>query len=1038
MVRTRVWQLHHQCGASMRGVRAVGLSMGDFLRALAIVCLAVTGAQQQGGWAEQQQQHVPTRKNLLRNGGFEVGSRGWGVKFETWEYSTPRTDTQSAWAVTSATGTAAEGDRALRVVLARSFGLLARDTPQAEVMSAYFQGTANSTLTVSAAIRASATLNATLVIRYQPVGDRLGSLNLPTLGASFMLTEEWKRFSFTAGRLPGSQNNAYAVGLTFSAAQRTEVWLDAVCATPGRDVEYAPHAALEVGGHAGDANSLHEPGSPVPLEILLRNNRAQPSNLTITATVLSPGYQRAMFVQQADVVVPAASTLRATHLVRSDLLGPYRVYLDVREPGNTFTAQVGNVVAVDRFSFGVLGHATTPSAAQLRLGSRFGINTEASPNFTHSLYLARRAGFGHQRLMSAGFKWESFEPVQGHWDHAHENTMHEYVDLCRSYGMKPIALVGRGIPAWAQRTNQTAPPKPTGFQPPTAGASGAPPSSEHMQVYSNWMTRLAASFGQKLQNYESWNEPNSLQWYTGTPQQLAQTLMVQYKAIKAGNADATVIALSTMRIANSSSCTERNQLSPKRGPAGWDPAFCKVCWLQQVLRNMTQPASEFWDVLSWHPYRLGSGDPGPEAHLPGPPGSTGNSSVREEMQAVRAFAGGKKLFNTEWGWRIPSKFAPDEPTGDTIYASMPPDEDPAQHTEEDMAIFYVQQAATAYSNGVAVQYYFLLDEGAMTDRWEFGMVGRSQAYAKAIYFAAAAMIRRIDYAENLAQEQLRQLGDDVWLTVVTKDGAESLILWKARQAIDIEIKTSTTLDVSDIYGNTFSLHPGRDGRVYLTLTQSPLYIACSRIELGSVQLSSFQLISHRETVPVGQKTTSFGLTGTGWPSCSAVLQAGFLSTNTTSAKLAENMNILVPTDSVVVGEVYTSVLWLVNEGKPIGRLSSSLNVTLGDQQHNRTLSVSHKTDDALAAAPIVEELSPSGNKRALMSKPLTIMTVLIDDLGWADSQPRNPLSPTPRIGQLVNAGIDLLHHHVYMVCSPTRRSVLYVLFWNLVPPATAV
>ena len=121
--------------------------------------------------------------------------------------------------------------------------------------------------------------------------------------------------------------------------------------------------------------------------------------------------------------------------------------------------------------------------------------------------------------------------------------------------------------------------------------------------------------------------------------------MVQYTAIKAGNADAAVIALSTMRIANSSSCSDRTQLSPELGPAGWDPAFCKVCWLQQVLGNMTQPASRFFDALSWHPYRLGTGDPGPEAFLPGPPGASGNSSVREEMGAVRAeFGDGKPLF----------------------------------------------------------------------------------------------------------------------------------------------------------------------------------------------------------------------------------------------------------------------------------------------------------------------------------------------------------------------------------------------------------
>ena len=57
-------------------------------------------------------------------------------------------------------------------------------------------------------------------------------------------------------------------------------------------------------------------------------------------------------------------------------------------------------------------------------------------------------------------------------------------------------------------------------------------------------------------------------------------------------------------------------------------------------------------------------------------------------------------------------------------------------------------------------------------------------------------------------------------------------------------------------------------------------------------------------------------------------------------------------------------------------------------------------------------------------KPKTIMTVIIDDLGWADLQPRNPVSPTPHIGQLAYEGIELLQHYAYMFCSPTRRSIL--------------
>ena len=63
-------------------------------------------------------------------------------------------------------------------------------------------------------------------------------------------------------------------------------------------------------------------------------------------------------------------------------------------------------------------------------------------------------------------------------------------------------------------------------------------------------------------------------------------------------------------------------------------------------------------------------------------------------------------------------------------------------------------------------------------------------------------------------------------------------------------------------------------------------------------------------------------------------------------------------------------------------------------------------------------------KLAAGSKPSTIMTILIDDLGFSDLQPRNPFSPTPHLGQLAYEGVQLEQHYVFQYCSPTRRSIL--------------
>ena len=54
-----------------------------------------------------------------------------------------------------------------------------------------------------------------------------------------------------------------------------------------------------------------------------------------------------------------------------------------------------------------------------------------------------------------------------------------------------------------------------------------------------------------------------------------------------------------------------------------------------------------------------------------------------------------------------------------------------------------------------------------------------------------------------------------------------------------------------------------------------------------------------------------------------------------------------------------------------------------------------------------------------------IMTVLMDDVGWYDTQINNPNSDaTPHIGELADAGIRLGRHYAFTVCSPTRRSIL--------------
>ena len=204
------------------------------------------------------------------------------------------------------------------------------------------------------------------------------------------------------------------------------------------------------------------------------------------------------------------------------------------------------------------------------------------------------------------------------------------------------------------------------------------------------------------------------------------------------------------------------------------------------------------------------------------------------------------------------------------------------------------------------------------------------------------MVRKVDRAESFVQEQLVDLGD-AWLTTMTDDsGQNSLMMWKSAGAVDIEIETTLhELLIADLYGNAFRLFPDHKGMVYLTLTQSPFYINCTRAELKRVAVASFQLAAHNETVVAGQNTSGLRLGGALPDSCTGVVQVGFLTANSSTGTLATGMDVTVPANVIVLDEVYEAVLWLMNtptaslmqpkEQHAAGRLASSIRVVHAQQ-----------------------------------------------------------------------------------------------------------
>ncbi len=59
-----------------------------------------------------------------------------------------------------------------------------------------------------------------------------------------------------------------------------------------------------------------------------------------------------------------------------------------------------------------------------------------------------------------------------------------------------------------------------------------------------------------------------------------------------------------------------------------------------------------------------------------------------------------------------------------------------------------------------------------------------------------------------------------------------------------------------------------------------------------------------------------------------------------------------------------------------------------------------------------------------------IVFIMADDLGWADVAFHGGNAPTPNLDQLAKEGLELAHHYVAPVCSPTRTGLLTGRCWS--------
>ncbi len=139
------------------------------------------------------------------------------------------------------------------------------------------------------------------------------------------------------------------------------------------------------------------------------------------------------------------------------------------------------------------------------------------------------APFGALRLWDNGTGWSQIELAKGEfkWD-----NLEGALENAATKGMEDVLYVLGTTPEWAaQEVNEADYPQP--------GAASAP---TNLDDWDEWVTEVVTRFGDRINNYQIWNEANLVNFYRGTPAEMAEMTKRAYDIIKANDPEALVVA----------------------------------------------------------------------------------------------------------------------------------------------------------------------------------------------------------------------------------------------------------------------------------------------------------------------------------------------------------------------------------------------------------------------------------------------------------------------------------------------------------------
>lgn len=182
------------------------------------------------------------------------------------------------------------------------------------------------------------------------------------------------------------------------------------------------------------------------------------------------------------------------------------------------------------------------------------------------------------RWVRQRFPWDTIEPQRGTFQWA---SWDEIVDAVEAHGMQLIAVLD-GSPAWAQAPEDVASVANTSH----SDLSLAPP--QEPRDFGNWAAVLANRYGDRIDYYQIWDEPNiAPHWGAREIDPAAYARLLRESAIRIRAADPGAVILLAA-------------LAPNVEPGGAN--MSDVDFLQALYR---QGAAEWFDVVAVQPYDFG-------------------------------------------------------------------------------------------------------------------------------------------------------------------------------------------------------------------------------------------------------------------------------------------------------------------------------------------------------------------------------------------------------------------------------------------------